>query len=78
MEEVNTLEIDGKEYILLDTITNNNNTYHYFSNESDVNDIEILKDSQDDFVSIDTESEWNEALTLFLNKHKDDIEKTAA
>ena len=52
-------------------------TYHYFSNETDANDIEILKDSQDDFISIDTEAEWNEALTLFLNKHKNDIEKTA-
>ncbi len=80
MEEVKTLEIDGKEYFLVDSISNNEKTYYYFSNESDVSDIYVLtdkeKDGQEYFVSPSTEHEYNSALALFLKKHREDIEKT--
>lgn len=80
MEEVKTLEIDGKEYFLVDSIFNGKKTYYYFSNETDASDIYILTDktenNQEYFVSIDTEKEYNNALVLFLENHKEDIEKT--
>ena len=76
MEEIDTLEINGKNYGLIDTISDNKEVYNYFSNLEDANDIQILKDrlvnGEESFVSLDTEDEFNYALTLFFNKHKND------
>ena len=77
MEEIDTLEINGKNYGLIDTISDNKEVYNYFSNLEDANDIQILKDrlvnGEESFVSLDTEDEFNYALTLFFNKHKNDV-----
>lgn len=74
MEEVNvtTIELDGKDYFLLDTLKDNKNTYHFFSCVGDQSDIQVLKDKveEDDvfYVSLDTESEFDYALSLFYDK----------
>ena len=77
MEEINTLEINGKKYGLIDSISDDKEVYNYFSNLEDANDIQILKDKvingEENFVSLDTEDEFNYALTLFFNKHKNDV-----
>ena len=77
MKDVQTLEIDGKEYILVDSISSEKKTYYYFSNESDVSDIQILTEKEENneeyFISLDSEYEFNYALSLFFNKHKNDL-----
>ncbi len=76
MEEVKTLEINGKDCFLVDSISDDGIVYHYFSNLEDANDIYVFKDKEVDgedcFVSLGTESEFNYALSVFFNKHKDD------
>ncbi|MBQ8681831.1 MAG: hypothetical protein IJ509_02865 [Bacilli bacterium] len=77
MEEVQveTLEIDGKDYILIDSLEKDNNKYFYFSDSQNPSDIQILKEQVDGeekfFVSLDTENELNEALMIFGQKYKD-------
>ena len=80
MEEVsvNIIELDGKDYFLLDSLIEEKNTYHFFSNIKNQNDVQILKDKVEDgetfFVSLDTEYEFNHALSLFYDKfHGKDI-----
>ena len=75
MEEiqVNTLEINGKNYFLVDSITENKNTYHFFAELTNPNSIQVLKEKteSDDtyYVSLDTESEFDYALALFYDKY---------
>lgn len=73
MEEVEMLEINGKDYFLVDKITNNEQTYYYFANTADTSDIQILKDEdEENLKALDTESEFNKALEIYLLKHKND------
>ena len=67
MKEVETLEIDGKEFFLVDKINN----YYYFSNTEDVNDFKIFKEEEANLIPLDTESEFNNALILYMNNHKE-------
>ena len=77
MEEiqVETLEIDGKDYVLLESLEANGKKYFYFSNFENQNDIQILKEKIESdekyFVSLDSETEYDEALILFNQKYKD-------
>lgn len=71
MKEIETLEIDGKEHVLVDKITKNDNTYYYFVEEENIGNIKILKEQGEDLISIEEEKEFNDSLILFLNKHKD-------
>ena len=76
MEETQAIEINGMEYFLVDSISNNGKMYYYFSNEKDPNDIYVLTDSVDNgeeyLVSVDNGDEFDDALILFFEKHKDD------
>ena len=75
MEEVQTLEINGNDYILVDSITDRDITYHFYSNENNVQDIYILKDKEgeENLISTETPNEFNKALILYYEKHKNDI-----
>ena len=74
MEEVElkVLEIDNKKYFLLDSISNGKNTYCYFSNLIDNHDVLLMKNQLEDddgyFISLDTEAEYDYALSLFYDK----------
>ena len=76
MEEINVLNIHGKDCCLVDSITDSldGNVYYFFSNIDDANDIYVLKDKKVDgkecFVAA-SESEILDAMTLFYEKHKD-------
>ena len=72
MKNVKTMEMDGKKYILLDSIHDVKGIYCYFSNISDAYDIRILKDEGDSLVGLENETEFDYALTLFFHKHKND------
>ena len=69
--EINVLKFDGKDYFLMDYITEKN-IYYYFSNIKDANDIMVLKGQGDNFISLDSDSERDYALSLFFEKHKDE------
>lgn len=77
MEEiqVNTILIDGIEYCLVDTLENRGKNYYYFVNEKNSNDVQVLtdavKDGKEFFVSIESDNEFDRALSLFYEKYKD-------
>lgn len=74
MEEVELkiLEIDGKKYFLLDSISKDESTYCYFSNLVDNHDVLVMRNQLENgegyFVSLDTENEFDYALSLFYDK----------
>lgn len=68
--ELNILNIDGKDYLLLDAL-GDENTYYYFSNLKDTADVIIMKDKDTSFVSIEDKSELNYAFSLFYDKYCD-------
>lgn len=73
--EARIIELDGKKYILLDSIVDNENTYYYFSNIEDNHDFLILKDSLENneevLIGIADDMEYDRVLELFLRKHQD-------
>ena len=79
--EVKTIELDNKNYIVLDTIQSSPaNIYYYLLETSENNSIQILKNSIENnekiYISVDDENEFDNALSLFYLKHRDDnIEK---
>ncbi len=76
MEDIYTLEIDGKQYLIIDQIKDKDNEFVYFSNEEDPKDFCIRKlasDDNDTLVGLDSDEEFDYALGLFLDKHKDII-----
>lgn len=72
--ELNILELDGQQYFLVDSIQDNQINYHYFSNLKNRDEVKVLKDKKEDeeefFVSLDTETELDYALSLFYQKHQ--------
>lgn len=67
--EMSVLQLDEKKYFLMDSIIGKN-TYYYFSNTEDANDIMILKEQGDNFISLDNDSEREYALSLFYEKYE--------
>lgn len=70
--ELNLININDKEYFLIDTLVGKN-TYYYFSNIKDANDVIVLKDNDDNFISLDSDMERDYALSLFYEKYKDNV-----
>lgn len=70
-KEIQVIEIDSKKYFLVDTLNGDENTYYYFSNVENNEDVIILKDDLDNFVSLDDDKEFDRALCLFYDKYKD-------
>ncbi len=71
--KLDTIEIDGKEYFLVDTLKDNKNTYNYFANTLDREDIYVLKDKKEIFdeyyVPLDNENEVLYAMSMFYDKY---------
>ena len=70
--ELNVININDRDYFLMDTLVGKS-TYYYFSNIKDASDIIVLKDKGDDFVSLDSDIETDYALSLFYEKHKENV-----
>ena len=75
MVDNSVLKEDGKIYLVIDKIENNDYSYVYLSNEEDENDFFIRKEviEEDEtryLVSLDNEEEFNKALELFQEKNK--------
>ena len=74
MDEVNVtkIDIDGKEYFLIDSISDDKNVYNFFCNPNDKDDIYVLKnknEGEDSFyVSLDDDNEIDYAFSLFFQK----------
>ena len=71
--DVVTLE-NNEEYLIVETIINNNNRYVFLANEKNNKDIAIrkviTKDNQEYLTKLDSEEEFEEVLKLFNNKYK--------
>ena len=62
MREVEIYTIDDQEYMLLDKITKNNDTYLYFSSITEGNNY---------IIPLDSEEEVKKAILLLTNKNLD-------
>lgn len=66
---VDALEIDGKDFILVDTI----DKYYFFSEENDPENVcilkEIVEDGEELLVSLDDDAEIDKAFDLFQEKY---------
>ena len=66
---------DGIEYMVLDEIDNDVNTYIYLANANDEDDFCIRKvdnsKNAELLVGLDSNSEFDKALLLFTKKHED-------
>ncbi len=77
MDEVNVtkIDIDGKEYFLIDSISDDKNVYNFFCNPNDKDDIYVLKDKDEGgesfYVSLDNENEIDYAFSLFFQKYNE-------
>lgn len=74
MEEINleVINIDNKDYIILDKLTDNNNTYYYLSNEEDKEDFfiqKIDKNNKDQIIPLESKEEFNKAMELYREKY---------
>lgn len=72
MEEKEIVEIDNKNYAVIDEINNNFITYVYLSNIEDSNDFCIRKASNNEadlLLGLDSEEEFDFALKLFVEKN---------
>ena len=67
---------DNKEYVVVDKIDSNGNTYIYLSNKKDNSDIcirkQVYENNQAFLVGLDNNEEIKNALELFANKHSDE------
>ena len=70
MIELNTMEIDGKTYFEIETITHNNNTYIYYGNKEDSSLFKIFKLGNDDELLELSYDELNDAFSIFNEKHR--------
>ena len=71
MKEVEIYTIDDKEYMLLDKVTKNEDTYLYLSNVVEGNDYIIRKldrNDQETMIPLDDENEVKKAILLLTNK----------
>ena len=71
MDEVRAevINIDNKEYFLLDKITTDNDVYCYFSNVNNEYDIQVLKDGGDEYLPLSNSIEFINAMELFNKKY---------
>ncbi|MBQ8132658.1 MAG: hypothetical protein IJ193_09215 [Bacilli bacterium] len=71
MVNVDIYDIDGKEYMLLDRVTQKKNTYLYLSNVEEGNDYIIRKinpKNEEEMIPLDSEEEVKKAILLITNK----------
>lgn len=75
MKEVEIYNINGQDYMLLDRVTKDLDTYLYFSNMSVGNDYVIRKldrNNPEEMIPLDSEEEVKLAILLLTNKQIED------
>lgn len=75
MVEVDVYEIDGKDYLLINTIKAYGETYLYLSNESTEDDFiirKVDKTNPEYIIPLDSEEEAKKAALIFVNKQLED------
>ena len=74
--ELTTIEMNGNEYFLVDSVTFKNNTYHFFCNSNNNEEIQVMKDEIEGeetfYVSVDNEVEYDKAFSLYYEKIKNE------
>ena len=67
-----TIKIGDTTYIIIDKMDINDNTYYFLSNEDDKTDFFIQKLSEDKkgLISLDSDEELNNVLSLFVKKYQ--------
>lgn len=78
MRELETIELEGKEYIIRSEIILQGSKYIHLTSSSDPEDFCIRKirinDGKEMLVGLDSEQEFNMALEAFSSKYKEDFE----
>ena len=78
MEEVKIIDLEDGSYIISDEIILNNTKYIYLTKENDMMDFcirKIVMENGEEFIDeLDTEEEFDRAMQVFLQKHKQDLE----
>ncbi len=69
--EVEIVKLGNDEYIIIDEIEKDGNKYVFLSKEDDEKDLAIRKVQGDYLVGLDDEEEFDKAMILFADKHKD-------
>ena len=69
--DVTIVNLDDKEYIVLDKIEIDKNMYYFLSNKDDKNDFLIQKQdkSGEYLISLDNKDEFNKALLIFAKSN---------
>lgn len=72
--QVVTIDLDGKEYFLVDSVNFEKDNYHFFANSNNNEDIIVMKDKEEDgemfYVTVDSDTEYDQAFALYFNKLK--------
>ena len=78
MQEVKIIDLEDGSYIISDEIILNNTKYIYLTKENDMMDFcirKIVMENGEEFIdALDTEEEFDRAMQVFLQKHKQDLE----
>ena len=78
MEEVKIIDLEDGSYIISDEIILNNTKYIYLTKENDMMNFcirKIVMENGEEFIdALDTEEEFDRAMQVFLQKHKQDLE----
>ncbi len=73
---IETLDIDGKEYYVVEKINNNNNLYYILINTIDKNDLIIrkyLKEENEEYiVGLDNEKEYYDVMKKYNDGDKNE------
>lgn len=68
------IEIEGKKYLVVDTIIDEDKKYVYFVNEDDMSDLlvqkEVIEDDKTYLVNLDDKDEFIKSMYLFEEKNK--------
>ena len=73
--QIKIMDLDGKRYFLIDSISSQEKYYYYFSNMKDNHDVLVMTDKVENdnefYVSIDDDDEFDYALSLFYDKFRE-------
>ena len=71
MQQVEIIDIENKKYMVLNELSDDNETYVYLSNIKNPKDFLIQKEDKNDkdcLINLDNEDEFIRAFNLFNNK----------